>query len=786
MDPHLLSSKGAAEEDRTNLWETVLKEVSSSKAVATKNVLILGDSNSGKTGVVTQLLQASLRPQFGNGQDSPPASMSTGLGGLNELVSDVDSSAISLSKHDLALSYSYMDVRDEDNEELISRLGVYQLASDKTTDRELLSFVLDARSFPDTAAVIVLDWSKPWRFVKSLLRWLNVLSRAVDLVKEDTGGREATSQKGPGGWTLGKATVDECRERLERFLQEYSESADPSSATDAASSSDAGKKFGGTKIAAKTADVLLPLGNGVLENNLGIPLIVVCTKSDAMSVIERERGFKEEGFDYIQQILRAVCLRFGAALIYTSTHNPKTFSTLYHYIVHRLLTGPRTTVAAGTDTESMEVDEISEGVDQLAFSHGKSRSRANSAAQRDSGRSRSGSTAGSKAAQQTTAYPFRVRANVVDRDVVFVPAGWDSAAKISFLREPFDVSATQDAWKVDEDRYHEIVDRAIREAAVTSASAENEGCQDEDVVMSSDIDNSSSLLLMFGETVVAPKQWAGGDIDGGSAVAAVTATAAGMANVVIVEDDHTFFERLHEEQEELKAIEGEEASEAAAESRPQMGGSSTKLISELLRNVHNAESSLSTVSDVNNAAGGSILTDDGGDGMDRMMDTGNSMSSFSMQRPPILSSFHSRMDSSENNGGLPTSLGRSAGSRVAPPRQQSQASHDTLAAVDQSPPSASDSLRRKLTATANPNKAAGSKDGVNSNEELTSFFNNLLGLKGGAASSGAGSSTGKSSPQQPARSIGGSLSRASGAGSARDIQAELEHLKAQTRRAKDH
>ncbi|KAJ2841151.1 hypothetical protein GGI22_008024, partial [Coemansia erecta] len=234
MDPHLLPAQGTAEEDRANLWETVLKEVSSSKAVATKSVLILGDSNSGKTGVVTQLFQASLRPQFGNGQDSPPASMSAGLTGPNELVGDVDSSAISLSKHDLALSYSYMDVHDEENEELISRLGIYQLASDKTTDCELLKFVLDARSFPDSAAVIVLDWSRPWRFVKSLLRWLNVLSRAVAMVKEDTGGRETTSQKGPGGWTLGKATVDECRERLERFLQEYSEVVDSSVATGAA------------------------------------------------------------------------------------------------------------------------------------------------------------------------------------------------------------------------------------------------------------------------------------------------------------------------------------------------------------------------------------------------------------------------------------------------------------------------------------------------------------------------------------------------------------------------
>ncbi|PIA14252.1 DLIC-domain-containing protein, partial [Coemansia reversa NRRL 1564] len=352
-------------ESSDNLWETVLREVGSTKAIATKKVVILGDSNSGKTGVVTQLFQASLTPQIGNGQDGGAQSMTTGMGRLNEPFAEVESAA--LSKHELALTYSYMDVRDEDNEETVARLGIYQLASDRITDRELLRFVLDAKSFPHAAAVIVLDWSRPWRFVKSLLRWINVLSHATEQVCSDTGGRATGANS---NWTVGRATVDECRERLERFLQEYSEDESPANAT-------------------KTADVLLPLGSGVLSSNLGLPLVVVCTKSDTMGVLERERGFSEEDFDYVQQVLRAVCLRFGAALIYTSTHNPATFATLYHYLVHRLLSGSN---------------------------------------------------------KPLSTYPFRVRASVVDRDVVFVPGGWDSIAKIGYLREPFDVGTIQDAW----------------------------------------------------------------------------------------------------------------------------------------------------------------------------------------------------------------------------------------------------------------------------------------------------------------------------------------------------
>ncbi|KAJ1989029.1 hypothetical protein EDC05_004950 [Coemansia umbellata] len=821
MDSHLISeNSGVAAEEKTNLWETVLREVGSSKNVATKNVLVLGDSNSGKTGVVTQLFQASLRPQFGNGQDTAQTSMSTGLGGLSEPTAETESSIVSLSKHDLSLSYSYMDVRDEDNEETVARVGIYQLASDKATDCELLKFVLDARSFPDSAAVVVLDWSRPWRFVKSLLRWLNVLSRAVDMVGKDTDGREATSQKGSGGWTLGKATVDECRERLERFLQEYSESADASSAAAAdtaaaaaafgatngnAASANAGR-YGGagnTNAAAKAADVLLPLGKGMLENNLGIPLVVVCTKSDAMSIMERERGFKEEDFDYIQQILRAICLRYGAALIYTSTHSPTTFSTLYHYLVHRLLSGPTTVALSGTEAESQMNGDLSEEQSHLVFSRDNI-SNATESAHRETSRIRSDSTSAPGAStsnnkgnvsKQSITYPFRVRANVVDRDVVFVPAGWDSAAKIGFLREPFDVHAIQNAWRLDEGRYSAIVNRAVREAAATVLGDGVLGNHSDDGLQTIKPDSNTSILLMFGETVPAPKQRSGVDIDGGSTVAAVTAAAAGMANQVFVEDDQTFFERLFAEQQEQMAIEGEEVGDLSAlqqhdaytDGRLRMGGSSNKLISSLLRSVNNAESSLSTVSDMADAVGGSLSDEEGGE-MDRA-DSGNGMTSFSSQRlptmPPTLvssGSSHARMDSDDNFGG---SLGRASGNR-ATSRQATQSGQVTSATVDQ-PAAPANTLRRKLTLTAGngssvPKESSGGTTAA-SNEDLTSFFNNLLGRKGGAASS-ATSSTGKSSPQQTARPLGGSQSRATGAGN-RDIQADLERLKAQARRNKE-
>ncbi|KAJ2503125.1 hypothetical protein GGH96_000568 [Coemansia sp. RSA 1972] len=588
----------------TNLWETVLRKVGTSKAVAQKKVLVLGDAGSGKTSVVRQLLQAS------------------------QQASDVRSGAAeTVSEHDLALSYSYMDVRDEDGEEIVARVGMYQLASDRTTDRELLQFVLDAQTFGAAAIVVVLDWSRPWRFVKSLLRWVHVLSAAVDAVC------------GSSGWTPGRAAVDECRERLERFLQEY---------TDADADVDAGR----------AADVLLPLGAGVLDANLGLPIVVVCTKADTMGVLERERAFGEEDFDYVQQVLRAVCLRLGAALIYTSTHNPDTFTTLYHYLAHRMLATPTALSVAEPD---------------MAHSPRSGRSRSNSA------------SVAPDAVAHSVLYPFRSRANVVDRDIVFVPAGWDSAAKIGYLREPFDVAATQEAWTSDEARYRNVVERATRGDADVAA-------------------NSVSLLLMFGAVVAAPKHRAGAEAEGNAVVTA----AVGMANEVVVEDDQAFFERLFDEQQEQMSLEGDDSDSSRLGDTSDVrarGGSSNRLVSSLLRNVHTAESSLSTASDMPDSA---ALSDDD-----------------DIERPDA-------------------------------PRHQRTDSTDAS------------SVRRKL-----PSSASDAGSSAPPNEELTSFFQNLLGRKGGQSVS----ANGKGSPQQATRPLGRS--------GPKDIQADLERWKAQLKRQKE-
>lgn len=91
---------------------------------------------------------------------------------------------------------------------------------------------------------------------------------------------------------------------------------------------------------------MLPLGEGTLTKNLGIPIILVCNKTDTMSAMEKSFEYQDSDFDYIQCTMRTLALEYGAALVYTSTKNDKGTDTLAGYIAHRLLGSSFTTRAS--------------------------------------------------------------------------------------------------------------------------------------------------------------------------------------------------------------------------------------------------------------------------------------------------------------------------------------------------------------------------------------------------------------------------------------------------------
>ncbi|KAG0198970.1 hypothetical protein BGX28_007680 [Mortierella sp. GBA30] len=386
------------------VWSSLLQSVASSRLVPTKDVIILGDPHSGKSTLIELLKTALPTPSsdaLANGDD--PTKNVNGVvltSGTNGVTNTGNGSAPVMvemgtgtsednmfgdKKNDLALSYSYWNVEDDENEDTVARLGLYQIAGSHKSYHALLKYCLNTKTIADSAVVIVLDWSKPWTFMETLQRWIKVLEGAIQQICQEGAVASAT-------WTKGKALMDELEEKLSRFLQEYTEpQPHPSLGTTI---------YNETSVlgTSDAQSVLLPLTEGCLTNNTGVPIIVVCTKSDHINNLERELDYQEETFDYIQQSLRTICLKYGASLFYTSIHHPHTFANLRQYLLHRFLT-----------PSTLNTPQ-----------------------------------------PQPSSFPFKLRAQVVERDQVMVPAGWDSIGKIKVLRNGFDCEGVAEGWEVDE------------------------------------------------------------------------------------------------------------------------------------------------------------------------------------------------------------------------------------------------------------------------------------------------------------------------------------------------
>ncbi|KIK63873.1 hypothetical protein GYMLUDRAFT_40961 [Collybiopsis luxurians FD-317 M1] len=382
-----------------DLWSSILDSVSSSRSIPSKNVLVLGKPGSGKSTITAALL----------GKPSPTISNGDGT--------------------DFALGYDWTDVRDDGDEDTLARLSVYTVPSSTTPFASLVpSFLPPKTALGHTTVMVVLDWTKPWDFVEELEVWLGWVEKWVHgLAVPNTNPKDGKDTKTlkEDGREL-EVLREESRERWQSYLQHYTEpSSDPSIATSSSS----------TTLSNAT---VLPLGPGTLtHNSAGIPIIVVCTKADLIDenaqgagvggmggtmgptgagsitggMVKGKGGEWEEKTDGIMQILRTICLKYGAGLFYT-TPLPETLSVLRQYTLHTLFVPPAPSVSSQINGDL-----------------------ANPSANPSSNPVRN-------------PFPFLHRPNTLDRDRVVVPAGWDSWGKITVLRE-FDPGVWGGGWERD-------------------------------------------------------------------------------------------------------------------------------------------------------------------------------------------------------------------------------------------------------------------------------------------------------------------------------------------------
>ncbi|VDI47925.1 dynein light intermediate chain 1, cytosolic [Mytilus galloprovincialis] len=323
------------ENEGQNLWSTILGEVQSSSSTnlpTSKSILALGDTECGKTTLIAKL-QATEEPKKGTG-----------------------------------LEYYYIDVKDEYRDDQ-TRLGVWVLDGD-TTHTSLLKYCITEENFEHSLVVLMASMSQPWSILESLDKWANVLQHHIDRMKLPPEDRR------------------EYEESLVRYFQEYVEPVEGQT-TQSAPRRDH-NPLHPPAVHSDSDKVQLPLGENSLTHNLGIPIVVVLTQSDAISKLEKEHDYREEHFDFIQQHVRKFCLKFqmkwvyldGASLVYTSVKEEKNCDLLYRYLVHRIY-----------------------------------------------------------------GFPFDMPAYVVEKDSVFVPAGWDNEKKISILFENLHNMKPDDAYE---------------------------------------------------------------------------------------------------------------------------------------------------------------------------------------------------------------------------------------------------------------------------------------------------------------------------------------------------
>ncbi|ODN82658.1 hypothetical protein L202_00955 [Cryptococcus amylolentus CBS 6039] len=197
-----------------------------------------------------------------------------------------------------------------------------------------------------------------------------------------------------------RGEVEELHERLVQHSQRYTK---PSPAI-----------VGTTAYA--SVGPLLPLGSRTLTQSVRhlstIPIVVVCATTDHMDNAAEDVGVKgghwKEKTDRAQQVLRTVCLAYGAALYYTAPTQPTTYALLKSYLLHRLYTVPPPLIPPPTSPNTVSAPAI----------------------------------------VGSTIFPFNHRANALDRDAVLVPSGWDSWGKIDVLRDGSDTALVEKGWKV--------------------------------------------------------------------------------------------------------------------------------------------------------------------------------------------------------------------------------------------------------------------------------------------------------------------------------------------------
>ena len=160
---------------------------------------------------------------------------------------------------------------------MIARIHVWQHEGETVENRELLNLSLNAETFENSAVVVTVDLLHPWKLASAVQQFLYIIEQHIESLK------------------IPYERLEEAKKRQAKRWNEYVEPSPQSASSRKALAADDPNTY------------ILP--TGVLTNNLGIPIIIAVCKSDAAEQLEKDFGYKDGHFDYIQQHLRRICIR---------------------------------------------------------------------------------------------------------------------------------------------------------------------------------------------------------------------------------------------------------------------------------------------------------------------------------------------------------------------------------------------------------------------------------------------------------------------------------------------
>ncbi|CAK4703931.1 unnamed protein product [Aphanomyces euteiches] len=263
-----------------NLWQSLLRESSVRSPIPSTEILLLGGTEVGKSSILQRW------------QGAKPSSIERQIA---VLPSDFTS--------------FYVPTEDDP----LCQFNVWSFNTDGlASELSLLSLSIDAQKLKQTVALVAVDASKPWTIKTTLekvstgftqkftrVQWLSTLHTVLQEKKA----------------SLNAAQADELDDATRKHWLYYVEPGQNAQSA-------------GSSAFLKDDDLPKTLPDGVLTHNLGIPVIVVVSKTD----LTPEDTVK---VDFVQYTVRQICLQYGAALCYTSSKTGTNCDVLKDYIMYR-------------------------------------------------------------------------------------------------------------------------------------------------------------------------------------------------------------------------------------------------------------------------------------------------------------------------------------------------------------------------------------------------------------------------------------------------------------------